>query len=87
MPTLITDLICGLTETNLNFKTLLATSAYRYIIQFKEVSTVMVKFVTLQCDGESDSVNYNSLYRRGEVCVSGPLLDGGTNSELSCAIW
>ena len=35
-----------------------------------EVSTVTIKSVTLQHNGESDSVNSTSLYRHGEVCVS-----------------
>ena len=34
-----------------------------------ELSTVTVKSVTLQRDGESDSVNSTTLYGRGEVCV------------------
>ena len=35
-----------------------------------EVSTMTVKSVTLQRDGEKDSVNSTILYGRGEVCVS-----------------
>ena len=41
MPMLI-DLICGLIASNLNFKTLLAISAYGYIKEV-EVSSMMVK--------------------------------------------
>ena len=35
-----------------------------------EVSIVMVKSVTLQCDDESDSANSTSHYGHGKVCVS-----------------